>query len=137
MEPDAAAHGTGGRTGVRFGHLVRAEGNVMVAAGPNAEFFEGLAYGYARDASGEWKSTGTISDKRAGWRRVTGGEVKCTGGKADEFSCSSVDMLSFIPTGRWCEARDHAERPLGVDGREDAAASSGLIGRMDGRCSWR
>ena len=121
-----------GGPAIRFGHLVRAEGNVMVAAGPNAEFFEGLAYGYARDASGEWKSTGTISDKPSGMAAVTGGEVKCKGGKADEFSCSSVDMLSFIPTGSLGAKRGIMLNDLWGWTDAKSGREFGLIGRMDG-----
>jgi choice-of-anchor B domain-containing protein len=122
----------GGGPGVRFGHLVRAEGSVMVAAGPNAEFFEGLAYGYARDGSGEWKSTGTISDKPTGMTAVTGGEVKCKGGKADEFSCSSVDLLSFLPTGSLGAKRGIMLNDLWGWTDEKSGREFGLIGRMDG-----
>ena len=122
----------GAGPGIRFGHLVRAEGNVMVVAGPQAEFFEGLAYGYTRDAAGEWKPTGNISDKATGLAAVTGGEVKCTSGKADEFSCESVDMLSFIPTGSLGAKRGIMLNDLWGWTDAKSGREFGLIGRMDG-----
>lgn len=100
----------GGGPSVRFGHLVRAEGNVLVGAAPMAEFFEGLAYGYSRDASGEWTATGPITEKNsgAGYKAVTGGEVKCRGGRpmsspASRWTCSRSSRPGpSAPSGGSC-----------------------------------
>ncbi len=118
--------------GVRFGHLVEASGPYMVVAAPMAEFFEGLAWGYTREGSGTWKETGAISEKPMSMTAVTGGEVKCAAGKADAFSCESVDLLSFIPTGSLGAKRGIMLNDLW--GWTDAGSGRefGLIGRMDG-----
>src|SRR5690349_11628198 len=40
---------------------------------------------------------GQTADASPAARPITGGEVKCEGGKAKGFDCQNVDLLSFLP----------------------------------------
>lgn len=81
-----------------FGWSIAAAGDVAIISAPGADFFEGVGYAFRRDLQADqWRERGTLVDKPTGLAAVTGGEVSCQSGKAGAFSCSQVDLLSFLP----------------------------------------
>ncbi len=115
-----------------FGMAIGVAGDEAVIGGPFAEFFEGAGYAYRREATGEWRSRGTVVDKPAAMAAVGGADVRCADGKAAGFDCQQVDLLAFVPT-----AALGAKRGIMLNdiwGWTDAASGRefALVGRMDG-----
>jgi choice-of-anchor B domain-containing protein len=117
---------------IGFGTGLAVDGDLAVAGGPGADFFEGVGYVFARDGSGSWAARGTLVDRPSSLPAITGGERRCEASDIEGFACRNVDILSFVPTSAlgakrgimlndiwgWTDARS---------GREFA-----LVGRMDG-----
>jgi hypothetical protein len=81
-----------------FGSAVGGDGDVAVIGTPGADLFEGTGDVYALDA-GMWTPTGTILVDASGLDAITGSEVRCDeSGDIAGFSCSDVDLVSFLPT---------------------------------------
>jgi choice-of-anchor B domain-containing protein len=65
---------------------------------PGADLFEGTGDVYAFEA-GEWSSAGTILVEAGGLDAITGAEMRCDeSGEIAGFTCSDVDLVSFLPT---------------------------------------
>jgi choice-of-anchor B domain-containing protein len=72
--------------------------DLIVVGAPGAEFFAGIGFVYARDAStGEWAEQGSIVDAGGGLTPIVGGELECEDGEVGGFACSDVDLVSFLP----------------------------------------
>ena len=83
-------------SGAGFGHQFEMNNDLAVIGVNRADFGEGR--GVVFELEGEtWQEVGAISDNGRGLERVAGEEVKCIEGKAGEFECGDVDLLSFLP----------------------------------------
>jgi choice-of-anchor B domain-containing protein len=81
-----------------YGASTTATEDVIVVGAPGAEFFAGIGYVYARDAStGEWTERGSIVDAAGGLAPIVGGELECESGEVQGFTCADVDLVSFLP----------------------------------------
>ena len=78
------------------GLAVAVGGDVAVVGAPGADFFEGAGFLFRRTATG-WDPEGTIVDDAAGLEAVRGEERECEEGEAGGFTCSEVDLVSFVP----------------------------------------
>ena len=82
---------------------------------------------------GAWKATGKLTGPDpASLAPIAGGEVKCENGKADQFPCNRVDILSFLPVkdiggGRGARTNDVWGWTDSTTNREYA-----IVGRTDG-----
>jgi len=89
---------TGVGPATQLGFALAASGGTAVAGAPLADFFEGTALIYQRDAGGEWRAGTSVVDTSAGGlKAITGGEAKCQTGKAGGFDCRDADLVSFLP----------------------------------------
>ncbi len=86
----------GGDPGFALGSTVAVGGNVAVAGAPGADGGMGRAAVFARPPNGRWGEGEWLSLSRE-LPMVTGEEVLCTDGQADQFECSDVDLLAFLP----------------------------------------
>jgi len=117
---------------IQFGARLVMAGKQLIVAGPGADFQQGLAYLLERDADGLWRETGRLKDAEKLLAQVSGKKVDCASGKAAEFDCGNVDLLSFMP-----KSALGAPRGVGVNdlwGWTDPETSReyALVGRMDG-----
>ena len=74
------------------------DGGTAVVGVPGADFFEGLGLVYERSSAAEdWRETSSLLDASVGLRPVTGGQVDCSDGSVNDWSCEDVDLVSFLP----------------------------------------
>jgi choice-of-anchor B domain-containing protein len=71
------------------------EGDTMVLGAPGRDAGAGVAVIMDRKY-GTWSSDVFMSEYK-GLDPITGGPIECSGGLADRFACSDVDLLSFLP----------------------------------------
>jgi choice-of-anchor B domain-containing protein len=118
--------------GDAFGSVVAVAGDVAVVGQTGDDYGLGSAVVFARrgeDWAAETKLLGP--DPRA-LTALTGDDVACEGGNADQFPCENVDIVSFLPVqeiggGRGAETNDVWGWTDPQTGREYA-----LVGRTDG-----
>ena len=82
--------------GSRFGFQVEVGEQVAVVGIARADFGEGRGVVFEREGS-MWTEASALSDNGRGLKRIAGEEVQCMDGKAGEFECGDVDLLSFLP----------------------------------------
>ena len=83
---------------------------------------------------GVWSQTGKVfGEPPATFASITGGQVDCEGGAANEFGCSEVDLLSFLSVA------DLGASQRGVEVNDvwgwtdpDSGREYALVGRYDG-----
>ena len=114
-----------------FGGAMAANDRVAVVGARGHDNFEGVAFPYAAGEDG-WIQGDPIYNESAEFASVTGGTVQCEDGEADAFTCSDVDMVSFLTRGdigarRGIQVND-------VWGWEDPETNReyALVGRTDG-----
>jgi choice-of-anchor B domain-containing protein len=89
---------TGVGPSTQFGAALALSKDVAVAGAPQSDFFEGSALLYQKDRGGQWRASGMAADSTTtGLAAVTGGEAKCSAGKAKAFECRDADLVSFLP----------------------------------------
>ena len=120
-------------SGDGFGATIAASGDLLIVGQPGDDGALGSAI-VLRNREGEWISESKLLiPGEAGLPAIAGGEVACgDDGLADQFDCSRVDILSFLPVdqmggGRGIETNDVWGWTDSQTGREYA-----LVGRMDG-----
>lgn len=123
---------TGGGMGVFLGWSLSVSGDRAFAGGPMAEFFEGNGYLFNRGADGVWAAAGTVADRTSGMVAVTGAQVDCTEGKANQFSCQDVDLAAFIPTAALGAKRGIMLNDIWGWTDPQTGAEIAIVGRMDG-----
>lgn len=79
-----------------FGFQFEVSDQLAVIGIERADFGEGR--GVVFELEGDmWQEVAAISDNGRGLTKVTGEEMQCIEGKAGEFDCGDVDLLSFLP----------------------------------------
>ena len=86
----------GSEPGFALGSTVAVGGNVAVAGAPGADGGMGRAAVFSRPANGRW-GEGEWLSLPTELPMITGEEVLCSDGQADQFECSDVDLLAFLP----------------------------------------
>jgi len=79
-----------------FGGAIATGGEVAVAGLIGDDFGLGSAAVLERQGA-NWVEAGRMASEVKGYSPITGGRVDCAGGKAAQFDCSEVDILSFLP----------------------------------------
>ena len=79
-----------------FGGALSVAGNVALAGVIGDDFGFGSAVVLERQGD-RWAETGRFASEVEGLDPVVGGRVECASGTAASFSCSEVDLLSFLP----------------------------------------
>ena len=115
-----------------FGAVIAVGADVAVVGQPGDDYGLGSAVILAR-LGDEWTAEAKlIGPTPAPMAALTGEDVVCTSGQADQFPCQSVDILSFLPVqeiggGRGAETNDVWGWTDPETGREYT-----LVGRTDG-----
>ena len=115
-----------------FGAVIAVGPEVAVVGQPGDDYRLGSAVILAH-RGGDWTAEAKlIGPTPAPLAALTGDDVVCTDGQADQFPCQSVDILSFLPVqdiggGRGAETNDVWGWTDPETGREYA-----LVGRTDG-----
>ena len=86
----------GGEPGFALGSTVAIGGDLAVAGAPGADGESGRAAVFSRPANGRWGQGNWLS-LALELSMIAGEEVVCTDGLADQFECSDVDLLAFLP----------------------------------------
>ena len=82
--------------GFALGSTVAMGPNVAVAGAPGADGGMGRAAVFSRPANGRWGQGDWLS-LGTELPMITGEEVLCAEGQADQFECDDVDLLAFLP----------------------------------------
>ena len=80
----------------RFGVEFEVTDELAVVGVLSADFGEGKAVVYEFDGD-IWNEVKHIGDNGRNLQTVVGEEMQCVDGKAGEFECGDVDLLSFLP----------------------------------------
>lgn len=118
--------------GDNFGGMLAMNDNVAVVGALGDDFGLGSAVVLERSGA-DWKaSTKLLGPAPASLPALTNGETDCASGKANQFPCSNVNILSFLPVsaiggGRGAETNDVWGWTDPQSGKEYA-----LVGRTDG-----
>jgi choice-of-anchor B domain-containing protein len=120
--------------GTQLGTTVAIGNGVAIGGAPGADFFEGKAILYTRaGADGQYTETATLIDHTPPQLAEVKGssEIQCGTGKAGEFPCQQVDLVSFLPVSALGGARGIMVNDMwgwtdSTTGREFA-----LVGRFD------
>ena len=120
--------------GTQLGTTVAVRGDIAIGGAPGADFFEGKAILYTRGANGQFTETATLIDRTPPQLAEVRGasEVRCGSGKAGDFPCQQVDLVSFIPVSALGGERGIMVNDIwgwtdSTTGREFA-----IVGRFDG-----
>ncbi|MDA0683221.1 MAG: choice-of-anchor B family protein [Bacteroidetes bacterium] len=84
----------GGRTG--FGGSVALSATVGAVGMPGHDYGLGSAVVYEQPDNGSWEKIAAYNRPVADLPSMTGNQVDCEEGQANGYSCSNVDMVSFI-----------------------------------------
>ena len=80
-----------------FGSGLAIHGEVAVVGSPGADYEEGLSNVYERNpGSGAWEPGGLLISEISQLESITGNQVDCKDGRAGEFQCDNVDLISFL-----------------------------------------
>jgi choice-of-anchor B domain-containing protein len=89
-----------------FGVGLAMHGDVAVIGSPGADYEEGIATVYERDAStGAWQPTSTLISEVDYLDSISGGQVDCEDGSASVFECEQVDLLSLLSVSDLSDSR--------------------------------
>jgi len=81
-------------SGARLGSSLAASPGLVVAGAPAANGGVGQAVVYSMDSDRDW--TAAVVEPVGALSTIENGEVRCVEGDAAGFSCSQVDLLSFL-----------------------------------------
>jgi choice-of-anchor B domain-containing protein len=114
-----------------FGGALAARGNLLAISAFNDDFGLGSVAIYEL-ANGKWTQAASLARPDERMASQTGKKVECSNGKAQEFPCSGVDLLSFMSV-----ADIGGTRGVGLSGiwgwtDPDTNREYALVGRMDG-----
>ena len=117
----------------RFGSALAARGDVAVIGVTGADFGEGVALIYERDArSGDWRRRTRLAPEVQPLAAVTGGQVRCADGSAAIFGCGDVDLLAFLPVQAIGGSRGVRLNDIWGWTDPESGREYALVGRIDG-----
>ena len=120
-------------TGSAFGTQFKTNDQIAVIGVLRADFGEGRGVIFEREGD-TWVESSAISDNGRGLEKIVDEEVQCIEGKAGEFECGDVDLLSFLPIndvggGRgiivndvWGWMDSETEKEYAIVGRSDGTS---------------
>ncbi len=117
--------------GGAFGGSIAVGDEVAATGLPGADYGMGAASIFERSGAG-WTLANRMESEPQGLEAIVGGPQSCDDGKVGEFSCSQVDLVSFLPVSAVGGGR--GVRLAGVWGWTDPVTGKeyALLGRMDG-----
>jgi len=85
------------KRGDRFATDFDMSDDILVATVPLADFGNGYAAIFEKDATGKWSQTSKVFGDIGGIDGISGEKVDCEEGTAAGFECDGVDLVSFVP----------------------------------------
>ena len=118
-------------SGDQFGSALAVKGNLGAVGIIGADYQLGTVAIYERTGN-NWDEVTRVFNESESLVSITGGEVRCEGGSASEYTCNEVDMVSFLSVEdlggtRGVQLNDVWGWTDPSSGREYA-----LVGRYDG-----
>jgi choice-of-anchor B domain-containing protein len=104
---------------------------VAVLGAPGADFFEGTGLVYRKQGN-EWREAGTVIPQVTGLEAITGGTRECQDGKVASFSCSEVDLVSFLPVSALGGKRGMIVNDMWGWTDPESNREYAIVGRADG-----
>ena len=116
-----------------FGGAVATAGDLAIVGQPGNDGGLGSAV-VMRNQGGSWVSEAKLLiPSEPGLPALVGGEIACgEGGKADQFDCSRVDILSFLPTDAIGGGRGTRVNDVWGWTDPETRREYALVGRTDG-----
>ncbi len=118
-------------SGARFGASLAVQGALGVAGIIRADFGEGRAVVFER-AGEKWTESDHIADPGPDLAPLLGEEVRCENGKARQFDCDRVDLLSFLPVKDVGGARGVIVNDIWGWTDPETSREYAIVGRSDG-----
>jgi choice-of-anchor B domain-containing protein len=120
--------------GDNFGNTITLAGDLAIVGATGDDFGMGSAVILER-TGGSWAATTKLAGPDpTSMEPLVAGEITCTGGQADQFTCNQVDIASFLPVrdiggGRGANVNDvwgwtdpESRREYAIVGRTDGTA---------------
>jgi choice-of-anchor B domain-containing protein len=116
-----------------FGMALAATATMAVIGAPAADFGEGLAHVFGRDAAGVWTPLGRLVDKPFALPAITGGvEKRCQEGEIQGYGCQEVDLQAFLPISAIGGQRGVKLNDIWGWTDPETGKEWALVGRVDG-----
>ena len=81
----------------RLGTTLAAAADVVLAAMPGADYGEGRVLVLGKTAEGAWREDDVLMAEILAMDAIVGSQVDCQDGAAGSYSCSEMDLISFLP----------------------------------------
>ncbi len=121
------------RSRVGFAMKMAVGEDIAVISAINNDFGEGSAFVFMQDEhSANWRLRVKLEDLGRGLVTLNGDDIRCEDGMADEFSCSNVDILSFMPNHEVGASRGMIVNDVWGWTDPQTGAEIAIIGRADG-----
>jgi len=118
-------------TGDGFGGAIDAQGSTVISGAVGDDFGYGSIIVLERQGEA-WSETGHLISETKGLDPIVGGRVNCASGKADQFGCGDVDLLSFLPVQAIGGARGVALNDVWGWTDPQTGKEWAIVGRVDG-----
>ncbi len=114
-----------------MGATVDVEGTTAAVGLTGADYGAGVVLIFSRSEEG-WTQTAELKSESAGLRSIVSGKISCTGGSADLFDCSAVDLLAFLSIADIGGSRGVQLNDVWGWSDPETGREYALVGRMDG-----
>jgi choice-of-anchor B domain-containing protein len=123
----------GAATASFVGAGLAANGGVVAIGMPGEDFETGTVAVFSRDGSGDWRREAELAPELATFARITGREpLSCAEGKAADFECGNMELLSFLPVSEMGGARGVQVNDIWGWVDSETGREYALVGRVDG-----
>ena len=115
-----------------FGMVLAVEDDLAVISAPASGFGAGSVSVHAfNEDSGEWEREGSLSAVET-IEMVASGAADCEEGVAGQFTCSNVDLLSFMPVSHYGGGESTITNDIWGWTHPETGREYALVGRNDG-----
>ncbi len=118
-----------------FGHRIAGSEDLVAVTASGLDHQSGGVYVYERTPRGTWEETGFLLSSPDALGAVMGDERICEGGAVEEFDCTDVNLLAYIPISL-LTAPEHARGVRANDNwgwtDQETGREYALVGRNDG-----
>ncbi len=80
-----------------YGHRIAVEGGLAAVAAAGLDHQAGGVFVYERDPRGEWHHTDLLVTAPDAMGALTGQERRCMDGSVENFDCTDIELLAYIP----------------------------------------
>ncbi len=121
-----------GRTSDRLGSTVAAGANVVLAGAPGTDYGLGNVMVLQRTTDGTWQSADALASDVTLVEAISGAQIDCEDGTAASFSCSEMDLVSFLPLQEMGAARGVRLNDVWGWTDPESGREYALVGHLEG-----